>query len=310
MKKIKLSIEEQINHMKKSKGILFNITSEDEAIRFLNNNNYYFKLKSYAKNYDKYIRGEKKGKYINLEFAYLQELSKIDMYIRKYIIKITLDIEHFTKTKFIRDISKNDLEDGYLIVEELFDKYPYIKESIKKKVNSDSASRDLVNKYSDNFAAWNIIEVLSFGDFIKLYSLYYKKYYDNGAMVEFLWSVKFLRNAAAHNSCLLNSLKNPYTGIRSSKKISTYISKINGVKSEERKRKMKNPIIHDFVVTLYVFHNIISSPNLKKATIYELKDLIDNRFIKNKKYFEKNQIIITNYRFIKKIVDYFYEICV
>lgn len=89
--------------------------------------------------------------------------------------------------------------------------------SMKNKANTNSVSGDLISKYGNSFAAWNIIEVLSFGDFMKLYSLYYKKYYEKDSMVDFLWSVKFLRNAAAHNSCLLNSLKNPYTGIRFNK---------------------------------------------------------------------------------------------
>lgn len=41
---------------------------------------------------------------------------------------------------------------------------------------------------------------------------------------------------------------------------------------------MSNPIIHDFVVTLFAFNNMITSKKLKKATMDELKDLIDNMF--------------------------------
>ncbi|MEG0297554.1 MAG: Abi family protein [Clostridium sp.] len=311
MKKIKLCTEDQVIHMRDVNGILFNITNEEDAKHFLNSNNYYFKMKSYAKNYDTYIRGDKIRKYVNLEFAYLQELSRIDMYIRKFIIKITLDIEHFAKTKLMRDFSQNEKEDGYSLVKELFEKHPYIEKNIKMKARSNnSVCRDLINKYDDNFAVWNIIEVMTFGDFTNLYSLYYEKYSEKDSMVEFLWSVKFLRNAAAHNSCLLNSLKNPYTGIRQNKKINTYISKIEVIKPEERRKKMSNPVIHDFVVTLFVLNNIVSSKSLKKITLKELKDLIDNRFTKNKHYFEKNQIVITNYNFIKKIVDHFNEICI
>lgn len=297
--------------MRDVNGIKFNITNEKEAAEFLDKNNYYFKLKSYAKNYDRYITGEKRGQYLNLEFAYLQELSRIDMYLRKFILKLTIDIEHFAKTKLMRDLSKNDKEDGYTIVQELFKKYPYIRDSIKKKAyGNSSVLNDLISKYDDNFAAWNIIEVISFGDFMKLYQLYYLKYTDKESMIDYLWSVKFLRNAVAHNSCLINTLKTPYTIIRKNKKINTYVSKIKEVRPEERIKKMKNPIIHDFVVTLYVLVHMISSDDLRKSAIIELKDLIDNRFIQNKEYFEKNQIIITNYKFIKKIVDYFYELCV
>lgn len=47
----------------KSKGIKFNIFDEEKALHFLEFNTYFFKLKSYAKNYEKYLRGENCGKY-------------------------------------------------------------------------------------------------------------------------------------------------------------------------------------------------------------------------------------------------------
>ena len=55
MKK-KLNINQQINHMKIINGIKFNIMTEDEAIEFLKYNNYFFKIKCFAKNFDKYKR--------------------------------------------------------------------------------------------------------------------------------------------------------------------------------------------------------------------------------------------------------------
>lgn len=140
--------------------------------------------------------------------------------------------------------------------------------------------------------------------------MYYYKYTVNNSMIEYLWSVKFLRNAAAHNSCLINSFKIPYTVIRKNKQINTYISKVKGIKPEERQRKMDNPIIHDFIVTLYVLTYMISSDKTRKSAIIELKELMDNRFTKHKEYFEKNQIIRTNYKFVKKVVDYFFEMCI
>ena len=72
----KLTIDGQITDLVK-KGVVFNIMNEDEAKKFLRYNNYYFKLKSYASNYPV---NPKTGKYVNLEFAYLVELSKIDIF--------------------------------------------------------------------------------------------------------------------------------------------------------------------------------------------------------------------------------------
>ena len=75
--KLLLNTDEMIDHMKE-KGIKFNIISEDEAKKFLKESNYYMKLASYRTNYSKYgDNSKKKGQYINLEFAYLKELSTI-----------------------------------------------------------------------------------------------------------------------------------------------------------------------------------------------------------------------------------------
>lgn len=313
MRKQKLTIDGQIDHMKNKKGIQFNIVNEDEAKDFLTNNNYYFKIKSYAKNYEKHVGGKNDGKYINLEFAYLQEMSTIDMYFRRMIIKLTLDTEHFLKTQLLKDFSMNNKENGYDIIDEFLERHPKAKENLDRKAKvKNSACYDLISKYSrEDFAIWNIVEVLSFGDFTKLYKMYYEKYETKGSMEKYLWSVNFLRNAAAHNNCLLNSLRTPYSKeITPNKNVMNFLSKIEGISREARGSKMKNPVIHDFVVTLFVFYNVVTSKGIKIHTIEELKDLVDNRMLKRREFFEDNQLIVSNYTFVKKIIDYFYELSI
>ena len=106
-----LSYNEQIEHMK-NKGITFNIIAENEAKDFLINNNYFLKLYAYRKNYYK----TKDGKYINLDFAYLKELSTIDMHLRYLIVEMCLDIEHAIKVKLLNKVQQVSNEDGYNIV--------------------------------------------------------------------------------------------------------------------------------------------------------------------------------------------------
>lgn len=48
IKKPKLSLDEQIEHLK-DKGILFNIMDESDAKKYLEQNNNYFKLTAYRK---------------------------------------------------------------------------------------------------------------------------------------------------------------------------------------------------------------------------------------------------------------------
>ena len=95
--KQKLTVEGQVQDMKE-KDIKFEICSEEDAKKFLQYNNYYFKLKSYARNYN---MNSQTKKYFNLDFAYLVELSKLDMYIRKIILELSLDVEHYLKVRLM-----------------------------------------------------------------------------------------------------------------------------------------------------------------------------------------------------------------
>ena len=305
MSKDKLTINEQIGHMKNDNGIRFELISEDDAKDFLTGNTYYFKIKAYAKNYEKYKIGPNHGKYVNLDFAYLVELSTLDAQLRKLIIKMALDIEHFLKVELLRDFSDNEAENGYNIIGEFLSYNSNLEADILKKGES-STCNDLVHKYNSNWAIWNIVEVLSFNDFINLYELYYTKYESNNNMKNNLRPIKFLRNAAAHNNCLINNLRGPYTReIRPNKRINVFISQISGIHPGSREKKMANPIVHDFVVMLYVFHAIVTSKKTQEYTFNELESLFGNRFLKHREYFADNEVILSHYEFVKKIIDYF-----
>lgn len=63
----KLSPEELIQKMK-DKNIRCELKSEEEVTEYLKNHNNYFRTASYRKNYEKYLKGRNKGKYIDLDF--------------------------------------------------------------------------------------------------------------------------------------------------------------------------------------------------------------------------------------------------
>ena len=107
--KNKITIDNQISHMK-SKGIKFNIMSEDDAMNFLSQNTYYFKFKSYGKAFER-----NKGNFVNLDFAYIVELSKLDAHLRSFIIQLSLDTEHLLKAELIKDVTENEYTDGYAV---------------------------------------------------------------------------------------------------------------------------------------------------------------------------------------------------
>ena len=110
--KTKKSSADLIALLKNNKGVLFNIVSEADAISYIKDVNNFLRTASYRKNY----RTNSSGKYIGLEFAYLQELSKIDMYLRNLITQMCIDVEHDLKVSLLADLETNPNEDGYKIV--------------------------------------------------------------------------------------------------------------------------------------------------------------------------------------------------
>lgn len=301
-RKPKLTIPQQVEYMENHCGIRFEICSKENAIEFLENSTYFFKIKAFAKNYEK-----KDDKYIDLDFAYLKELSTLDMHIRKEILSIALDVEHYLKVWLIRDLSARDEADGYDIIEKFFSYDPSIKEKIKTK-SQKSVCKDLSEALEQKgYALWNVIELLSFGDFCDLYYLYCQEYNVKSKIHDLLLSVKCIRNAAAHNNCLLNSLRQPYTkAISTTNSLNATLSK-TGISARTLNKKLENPVSHDFTALLIAYDRIVRSKKAKEKTFSHLKELFENRIIKNKKYFEKNSDIVSYYHFAKKVIDYLYS---
>ncbi len=312
--KLKLTVEEQIQNMI-DKNIQFKLYSKEEAKKFLKYNNYYFKLKSYARNYN--INPQTK-KYYNLDFAYLIELSKLDMYIRKIILELALDVEHYLKVRLMNDLSNNSKEDGYNIVKLFLQYHPNAKTDIQSKANKYSFCSDLAEKHLNEYkelkklSVWNIVELLSFGNFMELYKLYYQMY-PSFNYSDYLKSIKFIRNAAAHNNCILSTLKKPNSlkKFSKTKKLSTILGKIPEFRElNNREAMMKNPVIHDFVTLLFVYNDIMKVSaikyirNRKMEEIYYLFCDTNGRIKKNKSYFEKNTYIKEAYLFVCNIIKY------
>ena len=93
-------------------GILFNIFDQNTAKDILQTRNYYYKISSYRKLFNK-IDGKN-----NIEFATLADLAVIDMQIRYFLMDICLDVEHSIKTALMDVITKNPKVDGYDIVKD------------------------------------------------------------------------------------------------------------------------------------------------------------------------------------------------
>lgn len=316
--KPKMTNKDLVEKMK-SKGITFDVEGEESAIEYLTERNNYFRITSYRKNYDKRLFGENEGKYINLDFAYLSELAKIDMHLRFLVIKMCLDIEHFLKVQLLTDITENEDEDGYEIVNRFLTNNEYIKSDIFRKRQSTYVG-DLINKYFNiefresnskkivfekyeiNCPVWAFMEIIGFGEFIKFYDFYYGNYSGRSRnKIGVLNAVKSLRNACAHNNCIIHNLRKGYT--KPPREISVFVSQINTISKWERVEKLKIRPLFEITSLIYLYDSTVPN-SVKKHRYNELDILVNDRMLKHADFFKDQQIITASYNFLKKIVDF------
>ena len=352
----KLNATQQVEAMK-GKGIRFDLVDEFEAERFLREKNFFFKVKAFEKVFDKYENPEQEsfGQYLNLDFAYLVELSRLDKALRFCVMETALDIEHFMKVQMNCSMMDDAKCDAYGIIDQyvafdasaklariaheseedlskllarlseglacldraqlstsqevrmeairlLDEANDAIEETlgglnlrhIEKSISRLSTSqypRRLARKYGSlgQMAYWNFFELATFGDIIGLYKYYYFELGQGRDLrakrvKQLLFPVRTLRNAAAHNSCLFNTLRDKLP-----KPIGAIAKAL--VNDYEVDRELVNltkrvPLVHDFSALLICYDVLVTSEHSRSVCERRLQTLSE-RLSRNKEYFDK-----------------------
>lgn len=306
-----LTVEEQIEHLK-DKNVLFNITTETEAIDYLHKNNNYFKLTSYRKNYQQHPDGKNKGKYVRLEFAYLIDLAVIDMRLRYQLVHMALDVEHNVKLQLL-DKALEPGEDGYKIVEDYLSSLSQTQNEICNGEISRNKNNiycgDIVNKYSNGFPLWAFQEIIPFGRLVDFYRFCGERYNDSQMKNNYfrLLTCKEIRNASAHSNCIINDLKSGTKQHSTNKDVSMELSKIGELRKNFRNLKMSNARLQQIVTLLYVHKEMVKSEGVHMVNAKKLHDIIE-RMYKNIDYYNTNNQIKSAFDFLKIIVDNWFKI--
>ena len=244
------------------------------------------------------------------------------MHFRFLISKMCSDIEHDLKVRMLKDIENDPSTDGYDIVNTFLSQNSYIVGKLEATSVSPFTS-DLIHKYftiqrvynpqkrkNENkitdytdCPAWVLLEMLTFGDFIRFYEFYYSTRTYTKISSPIINLVKSLRNGVAHNNCILADLAHGTS--RAPAEISQTIAKIPSISTKQRQKKLSCRPMLEFIALLYTY-NLIVSNKVKYHRTRELKNLFYNRMAEKKAFFQKNELIKSNYEFVRKIIESFF----
>ena len=354
---------QQVNHLKE-RGVRFELTDERDAERFLRESNFFFKVKAFAKCFSRYANpgSERFGSYINLDFAYLAELTRLDHHLRETVLSLTLDIEHYMKVEINR-MTMDAGDDPYELMTSFFDSERERKiRVLEKRIDRDSSrskapmvrnlsgdltspdartvisalasllhlasdslggidpdhierslaglgessyTRGLVEKYGDpkRMATWSYLELASFGGVISLYKYCIFERYtakDKEAVKGLLFPTKALRNAAAHNGNMLNTL-----GAKLKKPVGT-ISKMAveelGIDHELVSLTKRAPIVHDFTALALCYMHLVTSDGARRDAAEKLLALRE-RFMAHENYFSRQSELKNGLSMLVEVMD-------
>ena len=262
LRKPMLTVDEQIAHLK-AKGVTFDLCSEDEAADYLGCANNYLRAASYRALYPKQVEGANVGCYINLDFSHLVNLASIDRHLREALLAAAVDVEHFAKVAVLNRASAEH-EDGYAIVG---DYLASISHDARRRISSgfkarggtdgrrDTYSGDLIEHYLEDCPVWVLFEICELGTFVDFYQFCAERWNDRDMLDGhyILKSVKAVRNASAHNCCIVNGIASAgeAKGFPIYEPITNALNAAGMKNSKTRRKKLGNLRIAQISALLY-----------------------------------------------------------
>ena len=315
-----MSTKDMINNLK-MKNIKFKLFNERQAFIYLKFNNNYYNVTCYKNNFLKYPSpaGKMEGKYLDLDFAYLKDLSIIDMKLRLVLNDVIMDIEHYLKLKILNLIEKIDEEDGYRIVnmylENDYNNEQRLHNSILKKVTS-TYYKKIFSKYDidkdnrlENIPIWEFLEIITMGELINFYEFFTSEYglKKEKEDVYIMKDIVKLRNAVAHNANILSDLGVRDKTQRAHIEVIDFLDRC-GVSIRLRSKRLSNSRIRQITYALYMFDKIVTSNGVKYGVTKKINDLFYDRIPRNKNYYKNNELLQSVYHYFDCIIKKYYVI--
>ncbi len=309
-----LHIDEQLDHLA-GKGISFDLCSREAAAKYLRTGNNLFRTSAYRKLFPLQDQGKRTGEYLGLDFEHLRALSSLDRKLRQCFLSITIDVEHFARIKLLNACEEHG-EDGHAVVEEYLSAMNHklrnhvtgnMEGRSKKGEKFDEYSGDLIAHYlNKGMPVWVFLEIVEFGVFNSFYLFCADRWEDKDMRQEHyvLRSCQALRNACAHNSCVLNGVSRAgeETGTDINELITDSLNEHGLKRTKTRRARLNNLRTVQMASALYASERLCTREETRARHAAMLADLREAwRDVEG--LFKKNNVITSFFDFFFKIVD-------
>jgi abortive infection bacteriophage resistance protein len=300
----------------KARGVKFELCSEEDAVAYLREHNNYLRCASYRVLFDRKPAADDgtPGPYVNLDFEHLRDLSSLDRQLREAFLDVCIDVEHFAKL-YVLNRAQAEGEDGYAIVADYlnqldYQRRRYVSRSLAVRSRGgrthDEYKGDLIAHHLEDLSLWVFLEVVDFGTFVDLYKFCAKRWDDDVMAQEHyvLKSVKSLRNATAHNSCIINGFtkKAPRAESPTNSLLLKSMNELGIRNAKTRRTKMSNRRIAQMASSLWALQHFCTSKDALLRDAARLNAL-KNRFETSRQLYFKTNGIAPYFDFLWKLVD-------
>lgn len=301
-----LSPEAQIEHLK-ARGVTFELCDEQEALAYLRTNTYYYKLAAYRVLFPKRIGGAHDGEYSNLNFAYLRDLDQLDRQLRRFLLPMTLEVEHAAKVRLMREIEQRE-PNGYTIVNEYFESLSDYNRAYRtreiERLQADLYTDELIRKYPlGRMPVRVMFEVLSFGAFINFYLYCTNRWHDREMKAQhyLLRQAKAVRNAVAHSSDIINGFASNNSHIHTAQSTNETLQDA-GISRSTRRNKMRNPRIQQIVMLLHAYRLFTCNRESMRLACMDAH-VLSSMMHEVEQWSSNNDAVRSSFTFLRLVLD-------
>ncbi|NLC89069.1 MAG: Abi family protein [Clostridiaceae bacterium] len=283
-----LDFDQQIRVFKRC-GISFERKYTEEMARaYLKNNNSFYRLSSYCDSFERRRPdgGDGAAEYEGLDFQHLVDLSIIDFRLREVLLHLIIHIEHHLKIKLSRFLRLYAIDPCAIVKEFAGSQYlPQDLYRTMQRASSSDYSRDIYLECEPDVPVWVMLELLQLGElkafisFLRYQDIFSEEDSCTLADLDYeLGSVRTLRNAAAHNSGILNGLlqcdnrklsDRIYNELLDAKdQAGNYIFTEEELEDSNLSRALK-----DITTAVFLHHDLVTSPGVKRSMAERLHEL-------------------------------------